>query len=93
MDRIRAGPLRGLKDAVDIEVTLGRRSGADGPRLVSEADVAGPCIDLRIHGRHFHSEPVRRARDTAGNLAAVRDQQLMKHDPMLTAARRTQAEP
>ena len=52
--------------------------GADEVRLVGHLDVPGARVGLGVDGDGGDAEPLGRAHDAAGDLAAVGDQQLSK---------------
>ena len=55
MDRLRAGRPRRLDDAVDHQVRLRRRSGADLHRFVGEQHERGGAVRLAVHGNGSHA--------------------------------------
>jgi hypothetical protein len=83
VDGVRARLFRGCEDAVDAEIALRRRAWPNGPRLVRDANVHGPDIRFRIHGGDTHAEAAGGARNTTGDLASVRDEQLLEHAPLV----------
>ena len=76
MDGLGAGLLAGVDDAVDQQVALRRRCGTDVDGLVGHLDMQGVLVGIRIDGNRLDAQAARRADDAAGDLAAVRDQDL-----------------
>ncbi len=70
--------VRGLQDAVDAEVALAHRRGADAHRLVGEADVRGVPVGVGVDGNGAIAHRLGRAHDPPGDLAAVGDEDLAK---------------
>ena len=69
----------GRDDALGDEVTLGRGCRADVDRLVGEAHVQRVTIGIGIYGDRPDPHASGRADDAAGDLAAVRDEDLLEH--------------
>ena len=65
-------------DLVDAEVALGRGRGADGVGLVGHAHVERGAIDVGVDGDGGDAHLVERAGDADGDLAAVRDEDLLE---------------
>ncbi len=78
-----AGPLGDLDDPLLLEVTLGRRPGADQVRLVRRGYVEGAAVDLGVDGHGRDLELAQRPEHADGNLAAVRHENLRegRHGP------------
>jgi hypothetical protein len=66
---------------VDLEITLGRWSRANQPRPIGHGDVLRIGIRFRIDGHGAQTKPPRRANNTAGDLAAICDQDAVEHIP------------
>ena len=79
MDALRAGLARNLDDAVDDQIAFGRRRRADQMRLIALPYMQRSGVRLRIDRDGAHPEPRGGARDPAGDLAAVGDQDGSKH--------------
>jgi len=79
VDGLGAGLADDTQDAVDVEVALGRRRGAEQVGLGGPLDVQGVAIELRVHGDRRDPELVERADDADGYLAAIGDQDLREH--------------
>ena len=74
MDRVRAGPPRGVDDRVDPQVASCRFAGSDVQRLVRLAHVARAAIAVGVHGHCSKAHLAARAHDSNSDLAAVGDQ-------------------
>ncbi|MNM87516.1 hypothetical protein D3C81_996990 [compost metagenome] len=83
VDGLGAGFLRHFNDVVGAQVAVARGSAADMDRLVAEGDVAGIGVGIRIHRDGADTEPAAGGGDTAGDLAAVGDQDLAEHGSLL----------
>ena len=68
--------VRGLEDAVDAEIALADRRGADAHRLVGEGDVRGVLVGVGVDRDGAIAHRLGRAHDAPGDLAAVGDQDL-----------------
>ncbi len=75
MDGVRPGGAGRFQDAIHAEVALRRRRRTDEPRGIRLENVGGEPVRLRVHGHRADAELTRRANDTDGDLAAVRDQE------------------
>ena len=79
MDRIGAG-LHGCRDdLVGAQIALGGRSRPDQHSLVGHANMQRPGIGFRIDGDAADAHPLGGAHDTAGNLAAIGNQERFDH--------------
>jgi hypothetical protein len=78
VDGVGAGALRGGQHGVDVQVAVAGRRGAQPVRLADVAHVQRGGIGVGMHGGHRQPQPPRRARDAAGDLAAVGNQQLVQ---------------
>jgi hypothetical protein len=79
-----------LQDAVDPQVRLARRRGADRVGLVGAPDVEGRAVRVRVDGDGGDAEVAAGADHAHGDLAAVRDQDLAegaraRHQQLVTA--------
>ena len=77
VDRLGAAAVRRLKHALDAQVGLCGFRGTDGNRFVREPDVRGCGIGFRVDGDHPDAHLAARPDDADGNLAAIRDQDLL----------------
>ena len=77
MHRIGPRAPRRVDDAVDAEVTVARRIGANRIGLVGHADVEGGPVALGIDRDALKPHVATGPDDTDRNLAAVRDQDLL----------------
>jgi hypothetical protein len=73
-----------LEDPADAEVALRSRRGADGVRLVREADMDAAAIHRAVDGDALDAGLTRRSEDPAGDLAAVGDEDLAERGPTLS---------
>ncbi len=71
--------LCGCEDVVDPQVRLRRRRRTDAPRLVRHRHVRCASVSFREDGDAFDAEALGGADDAAGDLAAVRHQDLPEH--------------
>ena len=77
MDGIGAGrPGRG-KDGLDLEIAFGRRRRADMDRLIGLAHMFCARIGVGIDGDRRNTEPTAGLKNAAGDLAPIRDEQLL----------------
>ena len=79
MHRIGAGLPARVEDALDAQIALARGRRPDLNRLVGDPDMQRAAIGLRIDGDCGDSEPLRRAHDPDGDLAAIRDENFPEH--------------
>ncbi len=79
MDRLGIGHLGRGDDGRHVQIALGRRGGADTHRLVGELDVLGIPIGLGMHGHGLDAHLAAGTLDPEGDLAAVGNQDLLKH--------------
>ncbi len=79
VDRLGAALERGLDDAVDPQIALGRRRGAEQVSLVREAHVQRRRVRLRIDGDRRDAHLAARAQNPHRDLAAVGDKNLFEH--------------
>ncbi len=78
MDGVRSSLTGGFENGADIEIAVLRWRRSDSHRLIRHAQVHGLCIGIgeNRHGPIAHA--FCRARDPAGNLPAVGDQNFLK---------------
>ena len=76
MHGIGAGGARRGEDGCNVQVTLGRRRGADVQRLVGLHHVQCAGVGIAVHRHGAVAQAVRRANDAAGDLATVGDEDL-----------------
>ena len=76
MNRLGAGPLRGVDDPLLVQVALGRRPGADEIRLVRERCVERSTVGYRVDRDRRDLQLAERPADANCDLAAVGDQNL-----------------
>ena len=74
MQRLGGGCLRRLDKGGNIEVACGSVGGADAHGRIGETRMQRVCIGVGVDRDDAHAEPLRRAGDAAGDLAAVGDQ-------------------
>jgi hypothetical protein len=74
MDAVGAGRLGGGEDAVDAQVAVGCRAGADLYLLVGGAREGRGAIGFGDDGNRLDAEPASGANDAEGDLAAIGDQ-------------------
>ncbi len=89
MHGLRARLLAGVDDLVDQEVGLGGGCCADMHGLIGHFDMQSVAIRIGIDGDRLDTHAPRRLDDTAGDLAAVRDQDLREHARPLPASDQT----
>ncbi len=80
MNRIRIADLRGADDAVDLQIALVARAGADADGLVGELHVERIHVGLGINGEGLDALLLAGADDAQGDFAAVRDEDFLEHD-------------
>ncbi len=78
MDRVDVEDLRGADDGRNVEITLRRRSWSNTRRFVGKPDVEGIAIDVAVHGDRLDAHLLAGPDQTAGDLAAVSDQDLFE---------------
>ena len=76
MDRLRAGPSRGVENPFLVQIALGGRAGADQVRLVGIGHVRRIPVDVRIDGDRADAELAQRPEDADRDLAPVGDEHL-----------------
>ena len=79
MNGIGPVALRGVEDAVDVEVAFGGRRGTDVRGLVGEAHMHGGPIGIRVDRDAADAEFLQRAIDAHGNLTPIGDQDFAEH--------------
>ena len=79
MDRLRPGRERGFDDGVAAQVALARRRRADAMRFVAGRDVHGVGVGVGIDRDGAHAHAPRGARDATRDLAAIGDEDAVKH--------------
>ena len=79
MDRLRARRLAGGDDLVDHEIGLRRGGRPDGDGLVRHLDMQGVLVGFRIDRDRLDPHAARRLDDSAGDFAAVGDQDFLEH--------------
>ena len=81
MDGARAGALRRLDEALDLQIALRRRRRADQIRLVGEGDVERAAVGLGVDRDRPDPELAQRPEDADRDLPAVGDENLVEHTP------------
>ena len=79
MDRVGAGDLGRGDEARNVEIRLARRRGADADVVVGEAHVQRLAVGLGIDGDRLNAELAAGADDAQRDLAAIGDQNFLKH--------------
>ena len=79
MNGVGAGAACRIDDAIDPQVTVGRRVASDRHRLVCHPHVTRGAIALGIDGDRRDAHLAARADDPDRDLAAVRDQNLAQN--------------
>ncbi len=82
MDRLGARRLRRLDDLLADQIALARRARSDVHRLVRHADVKRLGVGIRIDRDRTDPHRPRGADDSAGDLAAIGDEQRRQHARM-----------
>ena len=80
MDRLGAGTLRGVEDALGREVALGRRRRPEQERLVRVRDVKCGAIAFGVDADCADVELAERAKDADRDLPPVGDENLLEHE-------------
>ncbi len=75
----RAGAARGFEDHIAAQITVLRARAADVHGFIAGRDMRGIGVGVGIHRNGADAHPPRGARDAAGDLAPIRDQQLGEH--------------
>src|SRR6266446_129448 len=78
MDRVNVEDFGSADDRGNVEVALGRRRGPDAGRLVGKAHVQRISINVAVHRDGADTHLFARPDNSAGDLAAVGDQNLAK---------------
>ena len=81
MHTLRAGLPRHLDQLVDAQIAFGRRRRPDRISLVALPNVKRACVSVRIDRDGAKPKPRGGARDPAGDLAAVGNQDRREHEP------------
>jgi hypothetical protein len=79
VNRVGAGDLGGADDRRHVQVAVGAARRPDADVLVREADVQRVLVGLRIDSDGLDAELAARDDHAKGNLAAVRNQDLLEH--------------
>ncbi len=79
MDRIGAGPLGRLNDAVDQQIGGGGRRRPDIDRLVGHGHMQRLVVGVAIDGNRREPHTLRSADDATGDFAAIGDEDLAEH--------------
>ena len=79
MHGFRAGVLAGLHDAVDDQIGLRRRRGADMDRLVRHFDMQRIAVGVGIDSHRLDAHAPRGLDDAACDFAAIGDQNFTEH--------------
>ena len=79
MHGLRAGLAAGLHDPVDQEIALGRRRRADQHGLIGHFDMQRVAVGFGVDGYRLDPHAAGGLDDTAGDLAAVCDQNSLEH--------------
>src|SRR5207247_9215175 len=74
MDGLDAGAPGGIEDALDVQVALARRGGADGHGLIGLGDEGPRAIGLGVHGDRPDPERTTGTDDAAGDPAPAGDE-------------------
>ena len=80
VDRFGAALSACFDDPLDIEVALGRGCRPDADRFVRHPHMQSFCIGIGINRHRRDPHPLRGADNAAGDLAAIGNQDLLKHD-------------
>ena len=80
MNALRAGLARHFDQAVDDQIALGGGRGADRVGLIALPHMQRAGVRLRIDRDGAQAEPRGAARDPAGDLATIGDQDGGEHD-------------
>ncbi len=88
MNRLRTRSLRDRDDRLAIQIALARRRRPEPVRLIAGRDMQRLAIGIGIDGHRADAHAPRGARDAHRNLAAVRNQDLVKHRRGCSAAAR-----
>ena len=81
MDGVGAGDFRGADDGRHVQIAVAAARGTDADVFVGEADVQRVLVRLRIHGDGLDAQLAARDDDAHRDLAAVGDQNFLKHRP------------
>ncbi|XXX47789.1 hypothetical protein WME76_08390 [Sorangium sp. So ce119] len=84
VDVLGPGAPGDVEDAIDAEVALARRCGADGVRLVREADMEAAAVHVDVDGDALDAGLMQRPEHSEGDLAAVGDEDLADQEPALS---------
>jgi len=85
MHRLGTACARRLDQCSDIEIARARICRTDPNGRIGEARMQRAGIRVGIHRDDMHAEPLRRAGDAAGDLAAIGDQKRLEHVPLARA--------
>ena len=80
MNRLDVANFGGTDDPIDHQVALGRGVASNTIGLVSEFQVAGLAVSLAVDRDSFDSQFTAGADDPQGALAAIGDQDALKHE-------------
>jgi len=78
VDRLRARDERGRHDRGDVQIGRARRGRTDADRFIGEVDRQAVRVGLAVHGDRLDTELAAGADDAHGDLAAIRDEDLLE---------------
>ncbi len=79
MDRLGAGLTACLDDLVDHQIAFGRLRRPNENGFIRHLDVERITVGFRVHGNRLDTHATRGLDDTAGDFAAICDQDLFEH--------------
>ena len=83
VDGLRACGLGRVDDALPAQVAVLGRAAANVHGLIAHGHMLGLCVGVGVHGDGLHAQTLGRGSHSAGDLAAVSDQDLFKHCALL----------
>jgi hypothetical protein len=79
MNGISSAALRGIEDSIDIQIRFSGRRRANQIGVISDTNVEGGAVYLRVNRRRGDSHLVAGADHAHGDLATIRNQDFLKH--------------
>ena len=88
-DRLGARAERRIENRFAVEVARGCRGRPDADALVGFEHVQRISVGFGVNGNRTDAQPLQRANDTTGDLAAIGDQNFLEHDIFLLRGSRS----
>src|SRR4029077_908198 len=84
MNGVRPGDFRGRDDPGDVEIAVAGGRAADADVVIRKAGVQAVPVGLGVHGDRRNPQLLARTDHPQGDLPAVRDQDLLEHQGVMS---------